>query len=120
MIKVKAGFDLTHFGQDMVFLGLLDDLGLPTKAKRLRGKYDKGEQRSNLPFVWSKPGLKIVTGCNPLTGKYCRKGQRETDVGYASYIGIEGSESEVRKAFDLIKARCEYYKEAMYGQRRFI
>jgi hypothetical protein len=51
---------------------------------------DLGEGRGYYLFTWSNKKVKLVTGNNPLTGEYNIPGGRQTDKGYASYVGIVG------------------------------
>ena len=60
--------------------------------------------------------MKIVTSNNPLTGAYSSPKQREPQKGYASYIGIEGNESEVLALKDEIKKIANYKDESSYSR----
>src|SRR5581483_3363045 len=129
MAKMQWGFDITSFGDGKqgakVFREILEACGLPTKPKRRRpyradkliGRVDPLNQR---PFVWKTKGLRLVTGNDPLTGRYSRAGQRENELGYASYIGISGDKDSVTKLAKLIAERAEYVKEETPGESRFI
>lgn len=121
MTNAQWGFDLTNFSDAKTFEAILIEMGLPLIAKR-RAAY-KGMDSDPLnmrPFVWKRAGLRLVTGNNPLTGKYYRADQRNSETGYASYIGISGDEASVAKLAALIKKHAEYIKDETVGQSRFI
>jgi hypothetical protein len=96
----KAGRDLTTFGSPETFEQVLADLDLPSDPIEL---YDDLDRRRC--FVWANDELMIVTGANPITGEHAHYDQNE--LGYASYIGIEGDEDAVRTADDVIRWAIE-------------
>lgn len=102
---VEHGFDLTHFDKPANFEKLLKMLGA------------KGGDRGEDGFEWEGPGIKIVTGNNPVTGEYFR-GNRANDPGYASYIGLSGAADKVQKAADYIRKFDP--KDESPGRRSFI
>ena len=97
---INWGFDLTSFGTADKFKDILNKFGLKKYSKV---KKDLGDGIFYYMFTWYKPGLKIQTGNNPLTGEYNQPNRRDPEKGYASYIGITGEESEVLKLKDEIK-----------------
>lgn len=62
----------------------------------------------------------LVTGNNPITGKYGAPKGRTPELGFASYIGIEGSPDKVAQLAALIRAKAEYIKEEAKHERQFI
>lgn len=109
------GFDLTSFGDGergkVNFKCILKEMGLSDKPI-----FDK----ENRAYIWANPYLMLVTGNNPITGKYGSPKQREPELGYASYIGIEGSPDQVEKLASLIRDNAEYIKEEVKHERQFI
>lgn len=125
MAKTLWGFDLTDFGGQkgaQNFARILDQMGLPIKAKRTRARcaLDHATPLNQRPFVWKRPGLRLVTGNNPITGVYRNAKQRQNEIGYASYIGIEGNDADVRKLAKLIKKYAEYIKDESKEASHFI
>ena len=128
--KAKWGFDLTSFGEGeagaKVFKSILDEMGLNCKPKRRRSyKYlvRNGTDKTPLnerPFIWSIKGLRLVTGANPLTGEYYMARGRESELGYASYIGISGDRELVEKLAKLISSKAEFVKEETPNESGFI
>lgn len=125
MIKAKQdswGFDLTHFADGArganSFKAILDAMELPNRPKRSNSASDR--PLNSRPFVWKIKGLRLVTGNNPLTGQYYIKGQRENELGYASYIGITGDAELVAKLAKLISSNAESIKDETAHESRFI
>tara|TARA_R100000995_G_scaffold74993_1_gene44173 strand:- start:627 stop:1016 length:390 start_codon:yes stop_codon:yes gene_type:complete len=106
----KHGFDLAGF-KPGGYKKVLKALGIPMKSKI--GKPDKG-------FQWKGRNILIVTGNDPITGKFRNPENRDPERNYASYIGIEGDEKKVEQAVKLIKQNLQYYKEESKGKRDFI
>ena len=106
----KHGFDLAGF-KPGGYKKVLKALGIPMKSKI--GKPDKG-------FQWKGRNILIVTGNDPITGKFRNPENRDPERNYASYIGIEGDEKKVEQAVKLIKQNLQYYKEESKGRRDFI
>ena len=102
------GFDLTHFGEQWPALEAM--LGL-----RYVGRAKHG-------FEWATDdGLVMVTGNNPTTGEYGPgRDKRDDEVGFASYIGLTGPETEVEKAAALIRQYADFIKDETPGRRTFI
>jgi hypothetical protein len=122
MSKTLWGFDLTSFNSAAAFKVVLIEMGLPVKAKRTRARsaLDRSTPLDQRPFVWKRPGLRLVTGNNPITGAYRNAKQRPNEKGYASYIGIEGNDADVRKLAKLIKQHANYIKDESKGASHFI
>lgn len=109
------GFDLTSFGEGETgkntFLSILTECEISPKPI-----HDK-DSRS---YIFANPYVMIVTANNPITGKYGAPKQRSPELGYASYIGIEGSPSLVEKIAGLIRLKAEFIKEEVKHERQFI
>lgn len=122
MPKTLWGFDLTSFISAESFENILTEMGLPLKAKRARARddFDRKTPLNQRPFVWKRPGLRLVTGNNPITGDYYNSARRPNEKGYASYIGIEGNATAVHKLVKLIKERADYIKDESENASHFI
>ncbi len=107
--KAKHGFDLTDF-KPGGFKKLLKVLGIPMVAKHKEG----------YGFYWKGMGIEIITGNNPITGKFNRTGGRKAEKNYASYMGIEGDDAMVKTAVKHIKLNTSYRKGESVGKRDFI
>lgn len=112
----QAGFDLTDFGNPEPFAKMLDSLGLNSYWNYYRVETSPG----NYLFVWANDEGMILTGNNPITGDYRRTQERLNEEGYASYIGIEGTESFVKEAINHIIEYSTNYKELDRNRRGFI
>jgi len=115
MAKREYGFDLTDFGSVENFKSLLKRHNLKRYKKV---KANPGEYSYNT-FTWSAPGLKLITGNNPITGEYSSK-NRGNEKGYASYMGIIGEEEKVRALAEDIKKTATYIKGENSSEREFI
>ena len=98
----EAGFDLSSFDSPEHFVDALEEIGLDpyygyTRVDMRRAESDDEEYYY---YVWGDEQGMIVLGCNPITGEY-RDG-RYKDTGYASYIGIEGTQEFAEKAYQVI------------------
>ena len=107
--KVKHGFDLTDFKHNK-FPVVLRNLGIGSKAKWM----------GNKGYYWQGKDILIVTGNNPINGKFYNPKMRKDEKNYASYIGVEGSPEMVEKAVGLIKKYASYIKGESKGSRRYI
>jgi len=107
----KWGFDLTDFGSDTAFKKVLKVAGAQPKGKKVKKKL--GNIGFHIYWEWKGKGVTIQTNANPLTGEDSYGGKRE--LGYASYIGVEGDPPMVRKVADAIKKNAEYIKEESPG-----
>ena len=108
--KAKHGFDLSDF-KPGGYKKVLKALGIPMKWKI--GNPDTG-------FQWKGRGILIVTGNDPITGKFRNPDRRDPERNYASYIGIEGDADKVKKAVELIKKHTSYRIGESKGTRGFI
>ena len=116
----KHGFDLTDFRHNK-FIVVLKNLGI--KPKAVRG--DEVSGRKEHGWVWQGPGIRIVTGNNPITGEYHSQNKegkplRKAEKNYASYMGIEGKPNLVENAVELIKKYASYIKNEQPGRRGYI
>ena len=111
----QHGFDLSDF-KPGGFKKLLKTLGIPTIAK---GSHQGGSDTSN-GFFFRNKDIVIITGNNPITGKYRNK-NRAPEKNYASYIGIETKTREdMDKVVKLIKQHTSYRKGESRGTRGYI
>ena len=111
----QHGFDLSDF-KPGGFKKLLKTLGIPTIAK---GSHQGCSDTSN-GFFFRNKDIVIITGNNPITGKYRNK-NRGPEKNYASYIGIETKTREdMDKVVKLIKQHTSYRKGESRGRRDFI
>ena len=120
MIKLKSllteaskhGFDLTDF-KNGGFQKVLKLLKITPKAKLTK-------KHGSYQWDWKGNGILIVTGNDPITGKYATPNRRKDEKNYASYMGIEGKPELVANAVELIKKYATYIKGESKGQRNFI
>ena len=111
----QHGFDLSDF-KPGGFKKLLKTLGIPTIAK---GSHTGGSDTSN-GFFFRNKDIVIITGNNPITGKYRNK-NRAPEKNYASYIGIETKNpKDMKRVVNLIKQNTSYRKGESRGTRGYI
>ena len=111
----QHGFELTDF-KPGGFKKLLKTLGIPTIAK---GSHTGGSDTSN-GFFFRNKDIVIITGNNPITGKYRNK-NRAPEKNYASYIGIETKNpKDMKRVVNLIKQNTSYRKGESRGTRGYI
>jgi hypothetical protein len=97
----EAGFDLTSIPPEN-WKKVLKAVGIKNLKPTLKER----------AWVWSGEGIEIRTGNDPISGKYGAGQKRKDEVGYASYIGLEGTEEKVKLAYKMIKELAESIKEA--------
>jgi len=115
----EVGFDLTDFLYDENFINCLIEMGINPQTDYFR--VQRGEEiKPSYLYCWANEELLIVTGNNPITGKNSTPIHRPDEKGYASYIGIEGRDSAVSKAVNLIKKYADNYKYIDPRGRSFI
>jgi hypothetical protein len=111
----QAGADLTSFGDGLKgakkFQAFLNGIGITDPVPK-RGIRDE--------FVWNGPDIQVVTANNPISGEYYRKGQRENEQGYASYMGFSGTPEKIKLALKLLKKHAEFIKKIDPKRRQFI
>ena len=110
LVEARHGFDLTDF-KPGGYKKVLKALGIPMRSKI--GNPDKG-------FQWKGRGILIVTGNDPITGKFRNPDRRDPERNYASYIGIVGDADKVKQAVELIKKNTSYRKGESKGTRGYI
>ena len=116
---MEWGFDLTDFKSAESFKNLLRRHKLASGYKRVY--QGKDPWKNNMyHYTWSRKGLKLITGNNPLTGVYSIPNRRQLDKGYASYIGIKGRDKDVKALAMDIKKTARYIKDESPGKRDFI
>jgi hypothetical protein len=86
-----CGFDVTSFDEPAIWQGICDQFGMTLTG---RGRYGY--------FVWTGPGIEVMTGCNPLTGEYHNRDRRDDDPGFASYIGASGEVEPVEEFYKIV------------------
>lgn len=109
------GFDLTTFGE-----GEQGALNFKEILKKHNLSQKPIHSKEDGCYIWANASLFLVTGNNPLNGKYGRPGQRDPELGYASYIGIEGYPTDVEALASSIREKAEYIKEEVKHERQFI
>ena len=102
----KHGFDLTEIDANH-WKNLIADHGL------VRSFDEEG-------WKWKAEGILIVAGNDPVSGKYARPNMRPDQIGYASYIGIEGESEIVESVVQFIKKHADFIKDESEGKRGFI
>ena len=116
---VEHGFDLTDFGKSSnKFKQVLKENNINPKAIRDCKKLRTGG--TYCEFNWKGKGVKLVTANNPITGEYAKSGGRQNEIGYASYMGIEGDSKKVEKLAKSIKKHASWIKGENKTEREFI
>ena len=112
----QHGFDLTDF-KPGGFKRFLKALNIPMVAKGSSTGVSWSDGKS---FFWRNKDIIIITGNNPITGKYRNK-NRAPEKNYASYVGIETRTQELMdKVVKLFKQNTSYRKGESKGRRDFI
>lgn len=104
---VESGFDLTTFDTAENFCEVLEELDIDPYYDYFKLNTEPENDEYHL-FVWANENGMIVCGNNPITGEYRNPNARPFAKGYASYIGIEGTDEFVDEAFLLIKENARY------------
>ena len=113
----KYGFDLTEFKSVDHFKKVLKENKLSSKPKKVCFPTESGEW---CQFEFQRKGLKLVTGSNPITGISGLYPSRERQKGYASYMGLEGTDASVKKLAKSIRKNTEWIKGSNPKEREFI
>jgi len=118
----EYGFDLTDFGSPVRFKKVLRENKLPLKGRKKCKVFKDvfGKRGSYCHYEWGNKNVKLITGNNPITGKHGLVRGRQTEKGYASYIGIEGKPLAVRRLAKSIKRYAIYIKGENPKEREFI
>jgi len=113
----QHGFDLTDF-KPGGFKKFLTALGIPKVAKGSSTGVSWSDGKS---FFWRNKDIIIITGNNPITGRYRDDGRRKPEKNYASYVGIETKDPEdMERVVKLFKQNTSYRKGESKGRRSFI
>ena len=113
----QHGFDLTDF-KPRGFEKFLTALGIPKVAK---GSSTGASWSDGKSFYWRNKDIIIITGNNPITGRYRDEGRRKPEKNYASYVGIETKNPEdMDNVVKLFKQNTSYRKGESRGKRSFI
>lgn len=115
----EAGFDLTSFGTPETFVEMLESIDIDPYYDYARVNVTRAEfNEEYYHYVWGNERGMIVLGNNPITGEY-RDGNYKRE-GYASYIGLEGTQDFVESAFQMIIQYSSSYKDYDMSRRSFI
>lgn len=117
--EVKAGFDLTDFRSAETFVEMLQNIDMDPYWRYARVEKSPGE-REYYAYVWVNENGMIICGNNPITGEYSNPQDRVNQQGYASYIGVEGTEEFVQRATETIQEYAESIKDYNPNEREFI
>ena len=113
----QHGFDLTDF-KPGGFKKFLTALGIPKIAK---GSSTGAAWSDGRSFFWRNKDIIIITGNNPITGRYRDEGRRKPEKNYASYVGIETKDQKTMdRVVKLFKQNTSYRKGESRGKRSFI
>jgi hypothetical protein len=117
----EHGFDLTGFKSAEDFKRLLKQHKL-SRGRRVGTPFVDyaGMPSKTYQFQFKNKNLRLITANNPITGEYADKGRRPNEKGYASYIGIRGRPSLVKKLAMSIKKKASFIKGESVGTREFI
>ena len=117
----EYGFDLTNFDGKAGFKKFLKENKLSEKALKKCVKSDRGTNKIlYCQYEWKDKDVKLVTANNPITGVHGAIRGRGKEIGYASYMGIEGKPSAVKKLAKSIKKHASYIKGENPKEREFI
>ncbi len=113
----QHGFDLTDM-KPGGFKKFLKALNIPAIAK---GSSTGASWSDGKSFYWRNKDIIIITGNNPITGRYRDEGRRKPEKNYASYVGIETKDpKQMDKVVKLFKQHRSYSKDESKGRRDFI
>jgi hypothetical protein len=109
----KWGFDLTDISSEN-WKKVLKVAGAKEQSKLI-------ENDSITSWEWKGKDVVIYTGNDPITGKFARgSSNRQDEIGYASYIGIEGNKDMVSKVANAITKLASEIKDESPHRRSFI
>ena len=113
----QHGFDLSDF-KPGGFKKFLKALNIPAVSKGSSTGAPWSDGRS---FFWRNKDIIIITGNNPITGRYRDEGRRKPEKNYASYVGIETKDpKQMDKVVKLFKQNTSYRKGESKGRRDFV
>ena len=114
----EAGFDLSSFDSPEHFVDVLEQLDIHPYYGYTRFCPNRWDTEGDYYYyIWGNEDGMIVFGNNPITGEW-RDGNYK-DEGYASYIGIEGTQEFVERAYEIIEQEANY-KDYDMSHRSFI
>ena len=103
----QHGFDLTDF-KPGAFKKFLKALNIPAVSK---GSSTGASWSNGRNYFWRNKDIIIITGNNPITGRYRDEGRRKPEKNYASYVGIETKDpKDMDKVVKLFKQNTSYRK----------
>lgn len=113
--KIQYEFDLTDISGES-WKKVLSQLGMDWKSGKIEDSLRSGNAQSDFSqgspmWTWKSPTLTVMSGNNPITGKYSRPGTRADEKDYASFILLRGEASDVATAKRLIKTSAIEIKE---------
>ena len=113
----QHGFDLSDF-KPGGFKKFLKALNIPAVSKGSSTGAPWSDGRS---FFWRNKDIIIITGNNPITGRYRDEGRRKPEKNYASYVGIETKDpKQMDNVVKLFKQNTSYRKGESKGRRDFV
>ena len=113
--QYEWGFDLTEISAKN-WIHCLKLVGIPPMGD-LRRPYPEANHSI---WIWEGNGIKVHTGNNPITGEYSRLGDRDDEIGYASYIGVYGDKDKVTKFSKAVSKLATFIKEENPGESHYI
>lgn len=102
--EAEAGFDLTRFESAEDFEALLERHDLADGFAKVN---DPKSSRDPCP-TWSNENVLLIAKSNPITGVSADPADPGIDKGYASYIGIQGTEDAVDGLYKDIRETAEF------------
>lgn len=110
----ELGFDLTSFPDSNTFIEVLERIDLNPYWN-----YYRVHEDGRFYYVWANDHGMVLCGNNPITGDFRELSARRNQRGYASYIGVEGTEDFVDAALQMI-VQFGNYKDIDRNNRSFI
>ena len=102
--EAEAGFDCTVFDTPEDFEELLERHDL---ADGFAGVEEPESNRDAYP-TWSNEDVMLIAKCNPLTGVSADPARRTVEEGYASLIGLQGTQEAVDALYDDIRETAAF------------
>ena len=110
--SAQAGFDLTGFKKG----------GFQRVLKVAKIDAQSGSLVSNpsAHWLWEGDGITVITGNNPVTGKYKTPESRGVEKDYASGMSVFGDAAKVKKVIRSIFMNADFIKEFTPNSMKFI
>merc|ERR1712146_530083 len=70
-------------------------------------------------YAWRGKDILLFTKNNPITGEYAWRWTKEKEIGYLSYVGIEGAPNRVKEVAEAIKDIAIDMKDESPYERAF-